>query len=60
MNILIAWVLVSWVPAPSPTLQYSPPVATKASCESLQAAIKKIDTYRDLVRYTCVQIEVLK
>lgn len=59
MNILIAWVLVTWIPAASPTLQYSPPVATLASCEALMAAANELPR-TVAMRHKCVQIEVLK
>jgi hypothetical protein len=59
MNILIAWVLVTWIPASSATLQYSPPVATKASCEALMAAVNELPRTIPL-RHKCVQVEVLK
>jgi hypothetical protein len=59
MNILIAWVLVTWIPGASATLTYSPPVATKASCEALMAAANELPRTIPL-RHKCVQVEVLK
>ena len=59
MNILIAWVLVSWIPSSSATLKYSPPVATLASCEALMAAANELPRTLTM-RHKCVQIEVLK
>jgi hypothetical protein len=60
MNTVMVWVLVTWVNFSGSgqlTLQYSPPVATKQSCEALLAALNsKINRHQSM----CVQIEVVK
>jgi hypothetical protein len=60
MNTVLVWVLVSWVNLSgqgSESLQYSPPVATKQSCEALLAEVRRMNPRN---KSNCVQIEVTK
>ena len=60
MNIVIAWVLVSWMPSSSPSLTYSPLIASYESCDSLRRQLEQYVRHTNSIKSICLGIEVTK